>query len=462
MCGALCNGSDPPLDISSRPIKLVVARDGYQPDVRPVGRAYQDRDGDDARRGALRQLLGRPQDDPRALRAAGLPATEAGYNGDPPFCSGRRAYMTQRTAMHEIAHTRRGTTAAFDALAAGSDWARAMPLLRSFDGADAAITSGRGHFWPCGLNYETKWSETSPGRSLVICTPALRARIRSMDDTLPSPPFIDIPKLDNFRDAGGYPVASQPGKVVRQGLIFRSAEPSKVAEEAIAMLQALGITHVYDLRSALDLDMSRERGNPHPAKEWPGAERVSVPVFRDQDYTAETQALRDANFGDGEEGFVRAYMGILEAGTSADNTARPFATILAHLTSGPDPTPLLIHCSAGKDRTGIICAFILSLCGVDDEIVAHEYGLTNLGLKSIQAEILVNLLNLPGFRDNPDGARAMVGARRESMLGFLKAIREKYGSVEACVLELGLLTPDGVAQLRHNLIVDAEEKSSID
>ncbi|OTB02079.1 hypothetical protein M426DRAFT_74860 [Hypoxylon sp. CI-4A] len=100
--------------------------------------------------------------------APGVPTAEASYNGDLRFGSDR-AYMTERTAMHEIAHTLGvGQTAAFDQKCAANNWPTATPLLQSFDGAGAKINCGGGHFWPYGLNYETEWSETNGDRHVQM------------------------------------------------------------------------------------------------------------------------------------------------------------------------------------------------------------------------------------------------------------------------------------------------------
>ncbi|RYN40810.1 hypothetical protein AA0113_g3600 [Alternaria arborescens] len=104
----------------------------------------------------------------RVAYAPGVPTAEANYNGDLRFGSDR-AYMTERTAMHEISHTLGvGQTAAFNTKCAAGDWKTALPLLRSFDGANAKITCGGGHFWPYGLNYDTEWSETNANRHVQI------------------------------------------------------------------------------------------------------------------------------------------------------------------------------------------------------------------------------------------------------------------------------------------------------
>ncbi|KAF2868092.1 hypothetical protein BDV95DRAFT_501178 [Massariosphaeria phaeospora] len=104
----------------------------------------------------------------KVFYAPGVPTAEASYNGDLRFGS-NRAYMTERTAMHEISHTLGvGQTAAFDRKCKAGDWKTALPLLRSFDGASAKISCGGGHFWPYGLNYETEWSETNADRHVKM------------------------------------------------------------------------------------------------------------------------------------------------------------------------------------------------------------------------------------------------------------------------------------------------------
>ncbi|KAI1077729.1 hypothetical protein F5B20DRAFT_551150 [Whalleya microplaca] len=100
--------------------------------------------------------------------APGVPTAEANYNGDLRFGSDR-AYMTERTAMHEISHTLGvGQTAAFDERCAANNWPTATPLLQSWDGSSARINCGGGHFWPYGLNYETEWSETNGNRHVQL------------------------------------------------------------------------------------------------------------------------------------------------------------------------------------------------------------------------------------------------------------------------------------------------------
>ncbi|KAF1967586.1 hypothetical protein BU23DRAFT_482882 [Bimuria novae-zelandiae CBS 107.79] len=107
----------------------------------------------------------------KTIRVSYVPSVataDANYNGDMRFGS-NRAYMNERTAMHEISHTLGvGQTANFNSLCASGNWRTALPLLRSFDGSSAVISCGGSHFWPYGLNYDTEWSETNANRHVQM------------------------------------------------------------------------------------------------------------------------------------------------------------------------------------------------------------------------------------------------------------------------------------------------------
>ena len=86
-------------------------------------------------------------------------------------------------------------------------------------------------------------------------------------------------------------------------------------------------------------------------------------------------------------------------------------TILLHLANEPEK-PLIVHCTAGKDRTGVICALVLSLCGVDDDFVAHEYALTEIGLpREWKKTVIKHLLVNPALQGNMEGAWNMISSK---------------------------------------------------
>lgn len=280
---------------------------------------------------------------------------------------------------------------------------------------------------------------------------------------LPTPPFVDVPGLPNFRDCGGYPVTNtsgedgdaKPHKIIRRGILFRSSEPSLLTDDGIAILRdTLRITHVFDLRSLPEIEHDAKHDGRQP-REWDGAQRVFAPVFLDEDYSPEAVARRYAHFSSAEgEGFVHVYERILKSGTDPIG-AQPFAAVLRHLASASQaPTPILTHCTAGKDRTGVLCALVLSLCGVPDDAVAHEYSLTDLGLGHRRAEFVGNLTRSGPLKGDRAAAERMVGSRPAAMLGTLALIRREYGGVEAFVKGQCGLSDEEIGRIRENLVVE--------
>jgi hypothetical protein len=118
---------------------------------------------------------------------------------------------------------------------------------------------------------------------------------------LPSPPFITVAGIPNFRDLGGYPIASPSNHSIRREVIYRCAEPSQVTKDGITTMQRLGITHIYDLRSNNEIQRAQAAGRGGVV-EWEGCERVFVPIFSDQDYSPENLAIRYKDYAaDGTE-----------------------------------------------------------------------------------------------------------------------------------------------------------------
>ncbi|EFQ30440.1 uncharacterized protein GLRG_05584 [Colletotrichum graminicola M1.001] len=268
----------------------------------------------------------------------------------------------------------------------------------------------------------------------------------------PSPPFIEVDGLPNFRDCGGYPVAQKADTIVRRGVLYRSADPSRISERGIAQLRALDITKVFDLRSHGEISESTKNGWGQ-IREWDSALRIPASVFTDSDLASGQRAKRDAYLREeGHQGFVNYYRDVLASATSHENEFEPLRQILRYFSETPATQlrPILIHCSLGKDRTGVICALILSLCGVDDSIVAHEYAITVLGLREKVAAIIAEI--------HPDGTgmteveTRFFGSKKESMQCFLEQLRQN-GGVEQYIEDSGILTDYQVKQLQQNLTV---------
>ncbi|CEG76904.1 hypothetical protein RMATCC62417_11732 [Rhizopus microsporus] len=107
-------------------------------------------------------------------------------------------------------------------------------------------------------------------------------------------------------------------------------------------------------------------------------------MFTKADYSPAAMASRWKGYFEGPYGFPKVYSVILEKG------APYYRKIFLHLLQNHSihsNKSIIVHCTAGKDRTGIFCMLLLGLCGVDDEVIANEYGLSSLGYWEPEEEL---------------------------------------------------------------------------
>ncbi|PGH26767.1 hypothetical protein AJ80_01531 [Polytolypa hystricis UAMH7299] len=111
-----------------------------------------------------------------------------------------------------------------------------------------------------------------------------------------------------------------------------------------------------------------------------------------------------------------------------------------------------MHCTSGKDHTGVLGALILSLCGVPDEVVAGEYNLTEAWLGAWMDHMISAMVKqgVTGERN----ARRMIGARRASMLDSLSMLRKEFGGAEGYFQTECGLSKDELDKIKPYLIVD--------
>jgi len=261
-----------------------------------------------------------------------------------------------------------------------------------------------------------------------------------VQDRLSKPPFVTILGVVNVRDLGSYPT-DKPGYVTKPGLLFRSGEVSAITEEGKSRLKELGITTVFDLRSDTEIIKWKT-----PSPEIEGVEIVRVPVFKVDDYSPEMMAKRFQLYASGKiEAFMELYTQIL------DNGGPAFGTILRHVRDRPNEG-IIMHCTAGKDRTGIIAAIILKLAGARDRDIAEDYALTRVGREPIRELIMSRLSKEPLFASNNEAALNMFTSQPEVMLAFLNLLQEKYGGVEQYLKHYAQLSDEDVVIIRQNLL----------
>lgn len=177
-----------------------------------------------------------------------------------------------------------------------------------------------------------------------------------------------LPHLHNFRDLGGYEAGT---KVTRFGRLFRSDCPDALEDAEWETLRTLGIRHIMDLRSTYE------------AKESPvqPPERICyhhIPFLKE-----------DASITDPEEA-ARMFLDSLslDYAVMLSNSLERAAQLLLHLTDFLEEGGVQFFCTAGKDRTGILAAAVLTLCGVRDEDIIADYCVTEIyNAKVIEARI---------------------------------------------------------------------------
>lgn len=229
----------------------------------------------------------------------------------------------------------------------------------------------------------------------------------------------------NLRDLGGYDGAD--GRTVRWRTLFRGDGVHRLDP---AVFEQLAIRTVLDLRTMAEIE---ERGRADQgAHDW-----HHLPVL---------ETTWDASWVTPEQSAERfladRYLVMLEEGGPSLATA---LGLLAH----PDRVPALFHCAAGKDRTGVLAALVLSLLGVDDDVIAADYGLSRLGMERLVEYVRANYPErLDTMADQP---AAFLDAPEAAMGLFLTDLRSRHGSVEGYVASIGV-SASTIDALRDNIL----------
>jgi len=174
------------------------------------------------------------------------------------------------------------------------------------------------------------------------------------------------PKLANFRDIGGQ--GSDDGRRVKQGHLFRGTALFNATDDDLEAMAGLGIGLVFDLRS-------RPEVFGRPDRLPPSASYLHVPAVPSMDVIRhellDWDALMD-QLSSSEEMLVESET--FQAGVYTEMMREPlaFKTLVGELLRDP-ARPVYIHCSAGKDRTGMACATVLTLLGVPRDAILDDY-----------------------------------------------------------------------------------------
>jgi protein tyrosine/serine phosphatase len=226
------------------------------------------------------------------------------------------------------------------------------------------------------------------------------------------PSWIEFEGANNVRDLGGLP--TETGRT-RPGVLLRADALDALSEADVAhLVENVRLAHIVDLRSAGE---RAERGRGllgDTAIAYSDLDVIDdlMLAFRRDARTAAVDAGTDPEIiiSDG-------YVQLLEVGAAA------FVTALERIVASGG-TPVLVHCAAGKDRTGVLVALLLDAAGVDRDVIVADYAATQERMNAIVARLLPAAAyqhlaeDLPAF---------VLDARPGNMRRFLAALDELWG-----------------------------------
>lgn len=229
----------------------------------------------------------------------------------------------------------------------------------------------------------------------------------------------------NFRDVGGY--AGLDGRTVRWRRLFRSDSLHRLDEADRESFAALGVRTVIDLRRPREI----EQAGRIPAHHAP----TYLHIYPKH---AEWDAGSLAEQRDVERWLADRYLDLARDGREAIVDA-------LRVIADDDAAPVVVHCMAGKDRTGVVCAVTLALLGVADADIAEDYALSEAATARMTKWLIAAD---PAFVPLPE---QFMAAPAGAMSLFLRDLRARYGSVEGYVRDGGF-TESELSALRGHLL----------
>jgi protein-tyrosine phosphatase len=218
-----------------------------------------------------------------------------------------------------------------------------------------------------------------------------------------------IEGLINLRDLGGLPTAS--GTPTLPGRLLRSESPHKLSEQGLRAFLDLGVGAVVDLRTR-----SEREHRPSPLVEA-GVHTVHAPIFTDEDEYPDHLTTAD-----------EVYCWWLRE-------RRIGVTAAMSAVADAPSAPVLVHCHAGKDRTGVVVALVLRLAGVSIDDIADDYAESGVQLAQMLARDRISAVER-GM--NEAVVERLFTVRREAMVLTMQCVDSEHGGATSLMRSLGL------------------------
>jgi protein-tyrosine phosphatase len=238
---------------------------------------------------------------------------------------------------------------------------------------------------------------------------------------------IELQGAYNVRDLGG--LRTKDGRITRPGVIYRGDSLDNItAGDQKILFDKLGIVTVIDLRTLAETE----------AKDL----RFPVPRYRFS-VLVEGRLGHEPFPSDDPAELAKVYLKNLDSGRAA--VKGTFDIIAANLQAGG---ATLFHCAAGRDRTGIIAALLLSLVGVTDGQIAMDYVQSNRNARRVTKKLAENPLYADHDKDRPE----VILLHENSILGFVRLLRQEYGGPRQFCLDSGV-SAETIAVIEDDFVI---------
>lgn len=235
--------------------------------------------------------------------------------------------------------------------------------------------------------------------------------------------FIVLQGAYNVRDLGGYPAAFGQ---TRWGMLFRADGLHQLSTDDQHMLRTRGVKTVIDLRHGSEVERQ-----PNVFAQADDIRYHKIPIFRASIAGSSNNQTPD---------LPAIYRYIVEE-------CRAGVTEVLATIADAEEGGVLFHCTAGKDRTGVIAALLLDMAGVDADTIADDYALTTNAMLHIRPQLLERVREEGG---SVEGMERLLSSHREDMLDFMTYLHERYGSAAQYIREIGL-TSEQILRLQQRL-----------
>jgi protein-tyrosine phosphatase len=253
--------------------------------------------------------------------------------------------------------------------------------------------------------------------------------------------WIELEGAVNARDLGGLPTIDGGSTV--HGRLLRSENLQELTPGDIARLvEELGLTTVVDLRSTNEVTIE----GPAPLDALSGVRHAHHPVLKE--FLNVSDTIKAALLTESIEADRERYPDdLLGAVLQVAEVVAAHRVVGALRTIATAPGAAIVHCAAGKDRTGVVVALALTVAGVEPQAIVDDYMATDDRLEAIMERLSRSRMYAGDITSRPVKAHA---PRAETMKGFLEQLTVRYGGIDAWLAANGFGEAD-VAALRAKL-----------